>query len=72
MKSVLPEPPLVADVETLLIHAHQPACKAMGKGILKNTGLGIHNTCRMGHCCRIGRSLQFLTCFAVVQQARAA
>ncbi len=40
---------LVADVEALLICAHQPAYNTMCKGDLPDTGLRILNTGKLGH-----------------------
>ena len=43
------DPQDVADVEELLIHAHQPAYNTLGKGTLKITELRIFNTGKLGH-----------------------
>jgi hypothetical protein len=40
---------LVAEVEALLIHAHQPAYNIMNKGALPDTRIRIFNTGKLGH-----------------------
>jgi len=52
---------LVANVEALLIRAHQPAYNMMNKGALPNAGLRILNTGRMGHLLPEISSLYYAT-----------